>query len=136
MTRRTDLLFYDDLDHQLSAEIPHYVRVPAYFNYTPHALVFKEIQAVLQREGLAAEAIRTAYTRASKNEEADLREDRQLVVKPPTPAVESEGIRAFMDGLERFLPKPQPNKQKTAKRQTRKKLRREGMFGGRMLPSA
>ena len=39
ITDARDLLFFDDLEHVLSGEIPHYVRVPPYFHYTPASAV-------------------------------------------------------------------------------------------------
>ena len=42
MSRVQDLLFYDDLEHVLQRQIPHYVRVRPYFNSTPVDLVSME----------------------------------------------------------------------------------------------
>ena len=119
MVARTDLLFYDDLEHTLAREIPHYVRVPAYYNYTPHALVFKEIKAVLQQEGLAAESIREAYSTASRNEEEDVRNDRDMQIRPPSASAERAALAVFVGGLQRFLASGPKRAAPTTQRQRR-----------------
>ena len=104
LSRRSDLLFFDDLNHVLTHEIPHYVRVTPYYNYTPHALVYREIQNILKSEGIPAEDLKAAYTAAARNEEEDVREDKEMIVRPPTAAQADSS--EFLEGLRKFLVSP------------------------------
>jgi hypothetical protein len=44
----SNLLFFDDQDHVLAREIKHYIRVPPYFNYTPHGVIANELRELIE----------------------------------------------------------------------------------------
>jgi hypothetical protein len=113
-----DLLFYDDLVHVMAKEIPHYVQVPPYFHVTPTALVFRDLKPVFQQEGISAERIAEVVKSAETAEEQDMAEDRQLKMRPPTPAETAGDMGVFMSGFQRFL-----SATKTAKKATTKTKR-------------
>jgi hypothetical protein len=98
-----DLLFYDDLDHVMSREIPHYVRVPAYYFTTPHRLVFKDLKPIFQRESVPQDLVERAFADGEAAETADLREDPELIPRPPSPGETAMHMSVFVDGFRRFI---------------------------------
>jgi hypothetical protein len=102
-TTTSDLLFYDDLEHVMQKEIPHYVQVPAYFNTTPHRLVFQDLKPIFQREGVPKDLVDRAFAEGEAAETADLREDRDLIPRPPSANETAEHMSVFMEGFRRFM---------------------------------
>lgn len=98
-----DLLFYDDLEHVMHKEIPHYVQVPAYFHTTPHRLVFRDLKPIFQREGIPKDLVDRAFAEGETAETADLREDRDLIPRPPSASETAEHMSVFMEGFRRFM---------------------------------
>lgn len=99
----SDLLFYDDLVHVMAKEIPHYVQVPPYYHVTPTALVFRDLKPVFQQEGVQAARLTEVQRSAETAETQDVAEDRELKLRPPTPAETAGDMGVFMLGFKRFL---------------------------------
>lgn len=98
-----DLLFYDDLDHVMATQIPHYVKVPPYFYTTPTATIFRDLKPVFQREGIPMERLMTVRQTAEEMESHDLAENHEIKMQPPTPAEIAGDIGVFMEGFRRFM---------------------------------
>lgn len=112
MSSPDDLLFYDDMVHVLSSEIPNYVQVSPYFNYTPYDKVFEHLEPVLKSAGVSSQLIEKTLQYAKMIEKQDLLTHDDLRMKTPG---QNENIlmRIFMKGLEKFLT---PKKRKTLRR--------------------
>lgn len=48
-TSKNDLMFFDDMEHVLQKEIPHYVQVPPYFNHTPATHIIQLLLPILSK---------------------------------------------------------------------------------------
>jgi hypothetical protein len=90
INRINDLLFYDDSDHALAKEIPHYSKVKAYNHYTPVNLVFLEIKGVMQRFGIDQRTLDSIFKFAEALEDKDLKENRELIPRPPSSSEKHE----------------------------------------------
>ncbi len=102
MSSPNDLLFYDDMLHVLSSEIPNYVQVTPYFNYTPYEQVFEQLEPVLKSAGVPVHLIEKTLQYAKMIENQDLLTNEDLRMKTPEPE-DNNLMRIFMKGLEKFL---------------------------------
>ncbi len=136
------LLFYDDLNHQLSNEILNYIQVPPYYYVTPTYLIFDTLQSILHKYNINDKIINKTREQAILLEENDIRTDKDLIFNPPPESAKMD-INIFVNGLMNFLGngrfkkakqynftrKASPRKSKTksspkkSKNYTRKKLR-------------
>jgi hypothetical protein len=96
INRIGDLLFYDDSEHQLSKEIPHYSQVKAYNHYTPVSLIFMEIKGIMERFGIDRQTIDYIYKYAQLLEDKDLKENRALIQRAPSEK-EASGYSLLQD---------------------------------------
>jgi hypothetical protein len=103
----TDLLFYDDQEHVLESEIPHYVRVAAYIHPTPVDLVYNRLKSILDRQEIPLQVRNEVLKEAHRYERLD------RTVKA-TPVVEISP-KTFQDFLQSS---PLPQTKQT--RQTRR----------------
>lgn len=98
----SDLLFFDDLDHVLTGEITHYVKVRPYTNYTSvYILVelfdyFKPIVGDAEFQTIAIQAARDQMTDMKAR-------DNIYVLEPPTSAERRQDMAMFRDAFERFF---------------------------------
>ena len=87
-----DLLFFDDLEHQLAHEIKHYVIVPKYEGYTPVMIVAAALTPLKEAVGddIFAHLVIGAL---------DKEDERKNVEVPPGPPC----LEEFVEGLGQFL---------------------------------
>jgi hypothetical protein len=97
LTRIQDLLFFDDYpDHVLAKQIPHYVTVDPYINYTPLSLVYKELRGIVGNLGIEKAVVDAVLEKGHSLEEKDIKKEK-LNVYPPSP---SKAERIFL--VEKF----------------------------------
>ncbi len=110
LARAQDLLFFDDFpDHVLAKEIPHYITVDPYINYTPVSIVYRELKGILDKVASKA-VIDAVLDKAHTLEEKDIKKEK-LNVYPPTP---SKAERIFLvEKLAGFLQRS-PRTKRTA----------------------
>jgi hypothetical protein len=73
------LLFFDDLEHVLQSQIPHYVRVPAYFNHTDVSVLADTLMSFGQTQEGWDDLVETAV----KTQQRELKEKGNLYVLSP-----------------------------------------------------
>ncbi len=117
MSDRSDLLFFDDMDHELQKEIPHYVKVPPYFNYMPFQRVYEYLEPTFDHHGIPNSSRAEIKKIAESQERFDFMEDYMFHLRTPSPKVRQE-MNVFLEGFQRFL--PNLRKLKSASGSTRK----------------
>jgi hypothetical protein len=95
------LLFFDDMNHVLSREIPDYIQVSAYTYYTPVDLVQHILSPVFQQLRIAPSILQAVMKRAKVMEHAD-RKDSWLRLSSPSPTKWTDA----MDAILRFFHSP------------------------------
>ena len=94
----SDLLFFDDLLHELAHETPNYVQVPAYSYYTDvHAL------AEVFMEFFIPDMFEQVYGMAISQMEDDRRTERSYIFRRPTDEESRAEINLFTGPLQSFL---------------------------------
>lgn len=100
---RADILFFDDMNHELEKEIPNYVKVPPYFNYMPFQRVFEYLEPLFEQHNIAGNLKAEIRKIAESQERFDFMEDYMFHLRTPSPKVKQE-INIFLEGFHRFLP--------------------------------
>ena len=97
-TSPSDLLFFDDLVHELAYEIPNYVQVPAYSYYTDiHGL------AQVFMEFFVPETFEQVYEAAIRQVEDDRRTEHSYVFRRPNDEESRVEMNIFTGPLQSFL---------------------------------
>jgi hypothetical protein len=125
ITGANDLLFFDDMRHLLTDQIPHYIQVQPYFNYTPVEVVMMELMPVFKRLRISMDRIQSIVEAGKKEEADDLVDDTSLLPYPPSAGTNSQ---VFIRALADFL-KTTPETRRTTRRykRTSGKTRRRNM---------
>ena len=99
-TSLEDLLFFDDLEHVLQSQIPHYVRVPPYLNHTDVSV----LADALLLFGQTQEDWNDLVEMAVKTQQQELREKgNQYVLSPQDPDAVAEDEAMFRKSFQDFL---------------------------------
>jgi hypothetical protein len=101
LLNRTDLLFFDDIDHVLQGEIQHYVKVPPYVFVTPHMNVFRVLQSLFTEQEVPKHLLDEAIKQGDLFEQQDHKDRFYKFVSPPGNLDTShfrKGFQAFLRG--------------------------------------
>jgi hypothetical protein len=103
MNSPNDLLFYDDLAHVLHKQIPHYVQVQPYFNYTPIHLVQLELSPIMTKFNVPPQTVSAVMNEGLKTEADDMKNDPEMIPYPPTRETAGQSKDMFLGELRNFL---------------------------------
>jgi hypothetical protein len=121
MENTNDLLFFDDLEHMLQRQIPHYIRVRPYNHYTPIHLVHLELSPIFTKFNISPETVSKVMNQGVKTEANDMKNDADMIPYPPTKDDAAESRDVFVSELKNFLkssPRSKTRKQTISNRRT------------------
>lgn len=96
-----DLLFFDDLTHVLTREIPHYVQVRPYMNQTS---VYSLLEVLdFFRPIVGETAFKAVFMEAARDQMDDMERDGQKILVPPTVDEMRADSAMFHDAFRRFF---------------------------------
>jgi len=96
-----DLLFFDDLTHVLTREIPHYVQVRPYMNQTS---VYSLLEVLdFFRPIVGETAFKAVFMEAARDQMDDMERDGQKILVPPTVDEMRADSAMFNDAFRRFF---------------------------------
>ncbi len=117
------LLFFDDMKHVLTSQIPNYIQVSPYIHYTPVSQIYHILTPVFQRLKLSATLLQSISKQGERMEAQDVKKEALEFSSPPLePWYEAENaIHEFLGFIVR---KPNthrtPRVRKSARRKTAK----------------
>ena len=116
-----DLLFYDDMEHVLKRETPHYVQVRPYKNVTPVENLTQVLSFVSNLMG--RDAYELAVNMALKEQTKDRGEFPESLFNPPTLEDTKDDFLQMDTALRYFL---QPNPPRKKRPRLTRRLKRSG----------
>jgi hypothetical protein len=120
MVDKQDLLFFDDIDHVLRGEIPHYVKVPPYVYVTPHSNVYRVLQSLFSHHDIPASLQQEAIRQGDLFEAQDHKDRFYKFVSPPS----GMDTSVFRTALQRFLRGDSFAKTRKVEQRRRKTMKR------------
>ncbi len=117
LTDVNDLMFFDDLVHTLTAEIPNYVQVRPYMNYCP---LDRVITALSECEATVGKEAWSAIVEKARRYDAEDR-GREYLTTPPTVRETIADEEMFRQAFRRFLGPGYGARGGGARRRTRKR---------------
>lgn len=77
------LLFFDDMKHVLTNQIPYYIQVSRYIHYTPFSQIYHILTPVFQRLKLSPTILQAITKQGERMEAQDIRKEDIEVSSPP-----------------------------------------------------
>ena len=124
------LLFFDDMSHVLQSQIPHYVRVPPYFNHIDVMIIADVLDPLGEARDDWQSAVDGAKARQTRDVVAARLEDIAYILTPQETEQTEEDETMFRKAFQDFLGTGRPSRvnKKTLRGTKTRKSRRRASF--------